>query len=71
MRIEEKTVEGLALALDVPASRVYETASVPRPQSRWEWPARFDRLTLPERRAVENMAAALLGAYERGLRDAG
>lgn len=71
MHLKDETLEGIALALDVPVSTVYERAGAPQPRSRWDWPSRFDRLTLPERRAVENMAAVILGAYERGLRDAG
>lgn len=71
MHVKDETAEGIALALDVPVSVVYERAGVPQPRSRWDWPSRFDRLTLAERRAVESMAAAILGAYERGLRDAG
>lgn len=68
-RISDDTAEGIARALDVPVQRVYEAASVPRPLSHWEWPARFDRLDLAQRRIVEEVAAGLLESYEKGLRD--
>lgn len=68
-RIADSTAEGLALALDVPAATVYQAARVPRPLSRWQWPARFDRLDPAQRRLVEDVAAALLESYEKGLRD--
>lgn len=61
--------EGISLALDVPLSRVYEAARAPQPMSRWDWPERFDRLLPEERRLIEEMAAALLRAYDRGVKD--
>lgn len=69
-RIDDRTAEGLALALDVPVQQVYDAAKLPRPQSRWQWPARFDRLDPAQRRLVEDLAGALLESYEKGLRDA-
>lgn len=69
-RIEDETAEGLSLALDVPLQTVYSIARVPRPLTRWQWPARYDRLDAPQRQIVESVAAALLEAYEKGLRDA-
>lgn len=68
--ITDQTAEGLALALDVPLQQVYGAARVPRPQSRWQWPAKYDRLDLEDRRVVEDVAGALLRAREKGLRDA-
>ena len=68
-QISDETAEGLALALDVPVKDVYAAAKVPRPMSRWTWPARFDRLDPAQRRLVEDVAAALLNAYEKGQRD--
>lgn len=68
--ITDRTAEGLALALDVPAGAVYRAAQVPRPMTRWQWPARFDRLDPAQRRLVEDVAGAILDAYEKGLRDA-
>lgn len=69
-RIADRTAEGIALALDVSVKEVYDAARVPRPQARWNWPAKFDRLDLPQRRLVEDVANALLDSYEKGLRDA-
>lgn len=68
--ITDQTAEGLSLALDVPVQQVYAAARIPRPLSRWQWPARFDRLDLEDRRTVEEVAAALLRAREKGVRDA-
>lgn len=67
--ITDQTAEGISLALDVPVHQVYAAARIPRPLSRWELPARFDRLDLEDRRVVEDVAAALLRAREKGLRD--
>lgn len=69
-RINDATAEGLARALDVPVQTVYDAARVPRPTSRWQWPARFDRLDHAQRRIVEQVASGMLEAYEKGLRDA-
>lgn len=69
-KISDRTAEGLAFALDVPVSSVYGAARVPQPVSRWQWPARFDRLDPAQRRLVEDVAGALLESYEKGLRDA-
>lgn len=69
-RIEDKTAQGLSLALDVPLSVVYETVDVPQPTTRWTMPARFDRLTPAQRKIVESVAAAMLDAYDRGQQDA-
>lgn len=63
--ISDKVAQGLALALDVPLTEVYQAAQVRRPDGRWKWPARFDRLDPAQRRVVESVAAALLDASER------
>lgn len=68
-RITDSTAEGIALALEVPVERVYEAAMVPRPMSDWEWPKRYNRLDLAQRRQVEENASGLLESYEKGLRD--
>jgi hypothetical protein len=70
-KITDTVAEGLAIALDVPLAAVYEAARVPQPLSRWEWPEKFDRLVPEERRLIEELAAALLRARGRGLRNAG
>ena len=67
-RISDSTAQGLATALDVPLQDIYNAANVPRPMSRWQWPARFDRLDPAERKVVEDVAAAILAAREKGLR---
>lgn len=69
-RISDSTAEGLARALDVPVKVVYEAAMVPRPMTRWQFPARFDRLDQAQRKIVEDVAAGLLESYEKGIRDA-
>lgn len=66
----DRIAEGLALAIDVPLAEVYRVAGLPQPTGRWELDRKYDRLSLSERVVVENVAAALLSAYERGRRDA-
>jgi hypothetical protein len=66
-RISDRIAEGLALALEVPLTMVHDIARIPRPQSRWHWPERFDRLDPAQRKLVEELAGALLEAYEKGL----
>jgi hypothetical protein len=70
-RIGDEVAEGLARALDVPVARVYAAAEMQDPGAPWHWPARFNRLAPSERQLVEDVAAALLGAYARGRRDVG
>lgn len=73
-RIKDRVAKGIAEALELPLTDVYEAVGAPRPATRWLWPERFDRLTPYRRGLVESYAAALLEAeqegYERGLRDA-
>lgn len=72
-RLNDRTVQGIADALDLTPGAIYDAAGLPRPQSRWLFPERFDRLDAAQRRLVEDIAAALLEAdrrgYERGRRD--
>lgn len=68
--ISDRVAEGLAEALDVPLAEVYRVAGLQRPGARWEWPSRFDRLDAAQRRLVEDLAGALLEAYDKGRRDA-
>lgn len=74
-RINDRTAEGLAAALEVPVARVYEAAGVPRPFGRWHWPEKFDRIRPEDRAIIEDIAESLLKAerrgYERGRRDVG
>lgn len=68
--ISDRVAEGLAIALEMPISRIYEAAGLPQPSRRWDWPAKFDRLSMGERAIVEDVARGFLQAYERGRRDA-
>lgn len=68
-RITDRVAEGLARALQVPVAKVYEAAGVQQPGENWEWPERFNRIPVSSRRLVEDVAAALLEAYDRGRRD--
>lgn len=67
-RIEPDSAEGLARALQVPVAKIYEAARQPQPQTRWVMPPRLDRLDLAQRSLVEDVAGALLDAYEKGRR---
>ena len=66
--ISDSTAQGLAMALDVSVEAVYKAARVLRPITRWSWPQRFDRLDPNQRRLVEDLASALLDAYDKGKR---
>lgn len=66
--ITDRVAEGLSRALQVPLSRVYAASGVPEPGERWQWPAKFSRLDPAQRQLVENVAAALLDAREKGRR---
>lgn len=68
--ISDRVAEGLSIALEIPIGRVYEVAGIQQPSRRWDWPAKFDRLSVAERAIVEDVARGLLHAYERGRRDA-
>jgi len=70
-RITDRVAEGLARALRVPVSRVYAAAGVPAPQGDWAWPKRFERLSAAQRQVVEDVAGAILEAYEKGVRAGG
>ena len=66
--ITDRIAHGLAEALEVPVDDVYAAAAVPMPETRWRWPERFDRLPPAWRRQVEDHAAGLLEAYDKGRR---
>lgn len=70
-RISDRTAEGLGRALQVPVGRIYAAARQPQPQSRWVLPERFDRLDQAQRRLIEDIAGALLDAYDKGRRSQG
>lgn len=68
--VSERVAQGLAMALEVPLPRIYEAAGRPRPLTRWEWPTKFDRLSLKQRRLVESVADGFLQAYQQGREEA-
>jgi hypothetical protein len=72
-RITNRIAEGIAAALDVPASDVYDAAGAPRALGPWVLPEEFERITLERRTLIEDLCAALLAAdaegYDRGRRD--
>jgi hypothetical protein len=71
-RITNRIAEGIAAGLEVPVSQVYDAAGAPRPHGPWSLPEEFERLTLEQRRLVEDLCSALLAAdaegYDRGRR---
>lgn len=72
-KLDDRTVEGLALALDVPRSEILRalhrtSQSVLRP---FEAPERWQRLTHSQRKVVIAVGNALLDSYEQGQDDAG
>lgn len=68
--ISDRVAEGLSRSLKVPLDRVYRAAGVPMPGERWQLPDRFSRLDPAQRQLIEEMAAALLEAYDKGYRAA-
>lgn len=70
--LRDTTVQGIAGALNLPPGEVYDAAGLPRPVGRWQPPASLDRLSLAQRRLLEDVGSALLDAdrrgYERGRR---
>jgi transcriptional regulator with XRE-family HTH domain len=65
-RLTGRTAQGIADALEVPVSQVYDAAGVPRPQERWLPPEKLDRLSLEQRRLLEAVGVAMLDAYTKG-----
>jgi hypothetical protein len=63
-RLHDTTVEGLSKALGVTENQIRRAAGMPKRMPPWEWPRRFDRLTLHQRKLVEQLAQALLDARE-------
>lgn len=68
--ISDRVAEGLSMALGIPIAEVYRVAGLPQPGRRWEWDPKYDRLDQAQRAIVEDVAAALLAAYDKGRRDA-
>lgn len=67
-KITDPVAEGLARALQLPLKRIYDAAGVPQPGARWRFPDRFSRLDATQRSLIEDLASALLDAYEKGRR---
>jgi hypothetical protein len=67
-RLDESTVEGIALALDVSVEQVREASgqAATSTATRFELPPRADRLGAKERKAVLAMVDALLTAAAAG-----
>lgn len=63
-KLNAKTAQGIALALDVPMDVVMRAAGLPMTPGPFELPARAHLLTSKERRAVVAVVDALLGARE-------
>jgi len=72
-RLTERSIEGLALALDVPLSRVEQALDgYERPTlGEWVMPERLWRLDEVQRRAVEAIAVQIFEAQERAKHGAG
>lgn len=66
-RLQTRTAEGLAQALDVPLSEVYAAAEAVQPLSSWQMPEATWGLDASERREIEKMARLLLNAKEAGI----
>ncbi len=64
--ISERTAQGLALALDIPESKVRDAAHMTRrtPQTEFRLPRKANRLSPRSRRAVLSMIDALLAEQE-------
>lgn len=64
-RPADATLDGLAVALDLPVSKVYAAAGVEPADPEWRLPARFRALRPEARLAVENVADTLLRMQRR------
>lgn len=64
-QLTDRTIEGLAEALQLPVRKVYEAAHRDQPIP-WDWPDRFNVLTQTERRQIEAMAGLLAERHRPG-----
>jgi hypothetical protein len=63
--LSEDTIHGIALALDVPQSRVREAMGLPSgTPTEFRLPAKANRLTASQRRAILKVVDALLAAND-------
>lgn len=72
--LSEQTIDGLALALDLPRTRIEKAAGIyreERPAEPFRLPEELNRLTRKERSLLVQLGSALLAAREEGRRDAG
>jgi hypothetical protein len=61
----ERVLKGIALAIDVPLSKVQEAAAETPHMREFRLPEKSANLTAKDRRAVEAMVNALLDAHDR------
>lgn len=61
-QLTARVARGLSQALQVPEEQIWAAAGRPALGKPWIMPERFHRLTLPQRRVVESVAAAILEA---------
>jgi hypothetical protein len=66
-KFNDETLRGIALALDVSQSAVWEAAGAPQPATEFRLPRKANRLTAAQRKTVLNMVEMLLD--DSGRRD--
>lgn len=69
-KLRPRTAEGLAKALRIPVAEVYQAAGMQAPHGEWRLPPRLEQLRPRDRALVEDVATAIIEAYERGRREA-
>jgi hypothetical protein len=65
-KVTDATLRGLALALDLPASALFDAAGVEPDLPEWRMPQRFRVLSPDERHAVEQIADVILKLRRKG-----
>lgn len=60
---DETTIKGIALAIEVPVSKVEKAVGVPSDLGAFDLPAKAARLTMEERKLILSMIDALLAAH--------
>ena len=63
-KINDDTLQGVALALDLPLSKVREAAGAPAPHEEFRLPKKASQLTDAERKAILSMVDALLAHHK-------
>lgn len=64
-RHSDRTLRGIALALDVPQAKIIELAGQAPRETEFRLPKKANKLTEKDRKAVEALVNALLDAHER------